>query len=342
MIKIQNIYYMLSYAYQILRAQGYEKYANEEFENAADLLAAILCKGVSVQIKRGLGREYRETAEALNGPKGKLLLSESLKQNTLMNHKVVCEYDEFSVDSYLNGILKTTMLVLLHSDISRQNKKELKRLLLFFDKVTEIDPLQINWHQRFNKNNQTYEMLVNVCYLVLKGMLQSDIAGNVKLQKYIDEQRMSRLYEKFILEYFRKEHRDLKVSASQIPWALDDGINTMLPVMQSDIMLENGSKVLIIDAKYYMHAMQTQFDNYKIHSDNLYQIFTYVKNMDYSFGDNKHEVAGMLLYAKTDEEVVPDNDYRMSGNKISVKTLDLNTDFKEIANALDAIVTNYF
>ena len=342
MIKIQNIYYMLSYAYQVLRAQGYEKCVNEEFKNTADLLASILCKAVSVQIKRGLGREYRETNDVLSGPKGKILLSESLKQNTLMNHKVICEYDEFSVDSNLNRILKITMLVLLHSDISIQNKKEIRRLLLYFDGITEIKPSQINWLQRFNKNNKTYEMMVNVCYLVLKGVLQTDIAGNIKLQKYIDEQRMSRLYEKFILEYFRKEHKELKVSASQIPWALDDGINTMLPVMQSDIMLEKNNKILIIDAKYYSHATQVKFDNPKIHSGNLYQIFTYVKNMDYNFNDKEHDVAGMLLYAKTDEKILPDNDYSMSGNKISVKTLDLNTDFIQIAHTLDDIVTTYF
>ncbi|WP_336433283.1 hypothetical protein [Eubacterium pyruvativorans] len=40
-----------------------------------------------------------------------------------------------------------------------------------------------------------------------------------------------------------------------------------------------------------------------------------------------HQVSGMLLYAKTDEDLVPDNVYHMSGNQISVKTLDLNQEF---------------
>ena len=35
----------------------------------------------------------------------------------------------------------------------------------------------------------------------------------------------------------------------------------------------------------------------------------------------------MLLYAATDETIQPDSSYQMSGNKISVKTLDLNRDF---------------
>lgn len=75
---------------------------------------------------------------------------------------------------------------------------------------------------------------------------------------------------------------------------------------------------------------------------NLYQIFTYVKNKDTEFGDKPHKVSGMLLYAATDEAIQPDNSYQMSGNKISVKTLDLNRDFSEIAAQLNAIVDEHF
>ena len=153
---------------------------------------------------------------------------------------------------------------------------------------------------------------------------------------------MNRLYEKFILEYYAKECPQVTATASQIPWALDDGIGTMLPVMQSDIMLTRGSEVLIIDAKYYTHTTQTQYDVHTLHSANLYQIFTYVKNKDTEFGEEPHKVSGMLLYAATDEAIQPDNSYQMSGNKISVKTLDLNRDFSEIAAQLNAIVADHF
>lgn len=56
MIKVQNIYYMLAYAFQILHEQSYKDIAVENFQNAMELLAAILCRGVSIQIKRGLGK----------------------------------------------------------------------------------------------------------------------------------------------------------------------------------------------------------------------------------------------------------------------------------------------
>ncbi len=45
------------------------------------------------------------------------------------------------------------------------------------------------------------------------------------------------------------------------------------------------------------------------------------KNKEIELSAQPHEVFGMLLYAKTDEAVLPNNSYKMSGNTISVKTL---------------------
>ena len=50
----------------------------------------------------------------------------------------------------------------------------------------------------------------------------------------------------------------------------------------------------------------------------------------------------MLLYAKTDELVLPNNEYWMSGNKITVRTLNLDCDFQEVANQLNSIADGFF
>ncbi len=337
MIKIQNIYYMLAYAFQILREEGYAKCSAEKFENTADLLSAILAKGVAVQIKRGLRHAYIEKTEPLSCLRGKIDVTESIKKQTRIKQQLICSYDEFSVDSYMNRILKTTMELLLRYDIPKVRKKELRNLLLYFKDVSVIDVYSINWNFRFHRNNQSYQMLMSVCYLIIKGLLQTTADGSVKLMRFLDEQRMCRLYEKFILEYYRKHYPQIKTSASQIAWALDDGVNAMLPTMQSDIMLTFKNKTLIIDAKYYGHTTQKQYNINKLHSNNLYQIFTYVKNKAVLGG----EVSGMLLYAKTDEKIQPNNTYMMSGNKISVKTLDLNCEFAEIARQLNNIAEEF-
>ncbi|MCD7839023.1 MAG: 5-methylcytosine-specific restriction endonuclease system specificity protein McrC [Erysipelotrichaceae bacterium] len=341
MIRIQNIYYMLAYAFSILKEQGYSNCASEEFENTADLMCEILIKGVSTQIKRGLQYEYINTQDSLLSPRGKIDISQSVKNQTMINHQLMCDYDEYSTNSYMNQILKTTMLLLLKCDIDSNRKKKLRQLLMCFAYVDKLDYHKINWNLSYNRINQSYHMLMNICYMIIKGLLQVDDKGHMKMQKFLDEQRMYRLYEKFLLEYYRQEYPDIKVNASQIKWQLDDDMSLMLPIMQSDIMLTKNDKILIIDAKYYQHAMQTQYNVQTLHSHNLYQIFTYVKNKEAELSHVPHVVSGMLLYAKTDEIIYPNNTYLMSGNKISVQTLDLNLPFKKITQQLNTIVDEF-
>jgi 5-methylcytosine-specific restriction enzyme subunit McrC len=50
----------------------------------------------------------------------------------------------------------------------------------------------------------------------------------------------------------------------------------------------------------------------------------------------------MLLYAKTTESAEINRTYRMSGNTIDVRTLDLNCDFYGIAQQLNRIASDYF
>ena len=310
---------MLSYAFQVLNEQGYKNIATEQFNNTAELMAAILAKGIAVQIKRGLGKEYILQTEPLSAIRGKIDIAESVKTQTMLKKQMICTYDEFSTNTQFNQIIKSTMLLLLKANITNTRKKSLRNLLLFFSDVNEIDLRFVNWNQHYNRSNQSYQMLIGICYLIYNGLLQTQNDGTTKIMDFFDEQRMCRLYEKFLLEYYRKEHPELSANASQIAWQLDDSENQLLPKMQTDIMLSQGNNILIIDAKYYSHMTQQQYGTNTLHSNNLYQIFTYVKNKEFELKDCEHTVSGMLLYAQTDEDVIPNNTYQMSGNQISVR-----------------------
>lgn len=341
MIRIKNIYYMLAYAFQSLNAQGYRSIATEEFDNTAELCAAILACGVGILVKRGLGKEYIPKTEALLSLRGKIDFCATIKTQALLRKRVVCSYDDYSVDSYRNRIIKSTMHLLLRANIATARKKELRKLIVFFNGVDMVDLRFVNWAMQYNRSNQHYQTLISICYLTVKGLLHTNADGSTMLADFLDEQRMHRLYEKFILEYYRKEFPQISANAARIPWQLDDGVGYMLPLMQSDIMLSRGNKYLIIDAKYYANSIQLHYGRRTLHSGNMYQIFTYVKNKDIELGGAPHEVSGLLLYARTDEDVYPENEYRMSGNRIEVRTLNLDCDFGLIRAQLDGIVEKY-
>lgn len=347
-IFIKNIYYMLSYAFTPLKQSVYDDIQKESFDNIHNLFGAILSKGIGMQLKQGLYRTYINRVEPLSVVRGKIDMPGTIWNKLEHRMCVTCDYDELSENNLLNQILKSTVLLLLRQkDVDERYKAELKKEMLYFSAVDEIELSGIRWSDiRFQRNNRTYQLLLGICQLLIEGSLMTTEKGEYHLAHFIDEQRISRLYEKFILEYYAQEFgeriKEFSSRAAQIPWQLDDGYDALLPVMQTDITLTYGHQILIIDAKYYRRTIQTNYGVQTLHSGNLYQIFTYVKNKEAQLSGTGYKVSGMLLYAKTDEELVPDNIYQMSGNQISVKTLDLNHEFSEIEKQLKQIVKDHF
>ncbi len=160
-------------------------------------------------------------------------------------------------------------------------------------------------------------------------------SGVHKLSTWLQDEAMHRLYEKFVLRYFLRHHPEYLPKAAYINWDVDNADHSpYLPAMKSDITLQNGQRTLIIDTKYYRRTMQRNpmYNYWTFNSSHLYQIYAYVKNWDKG-GTGK--VAGILLYAKTDEEITPDAEMVIGGNQISLKTLDLNQEWVGITSQLE-------
>lgn len=340
MIPIRNVYYMMAYAFRSLRTGGYERFASEEFENSLELCAAILAHAVELRLKQGVRRDYRTRSEAVSTMRGKVDVAASISSQTMLRRQLVCEYDEYSVDCAENRIIKTTMALLMRSSmVGVRYRRKLRSLLQYFAEVADIDVRHVDWHSVSDRVDSTSRMIMFVCRLAIDGALQARAESGKRLRSVLDDQAMYRLYEKFLLEYYRAEHPALSARAEQIPWCVTGGSVAGLPVMQTDVTLRSGERTLIIDAKYYGHTMQHNYGSASFISGNLYQIFTYVKNAQAALPDGVPSVAGMLLYAKTDEDVVPDASFSLDGNAFSVRTLDLSLPFEGVRDQLDGIVS---
>ena len=344
-ILIHNIFHMLCYAFRILRQQNYMDILAEDFNHVENMLAAILSRGIAMQLKKGLYRTYKENSEQVKALRGRLHPYETKRLHAMKIQKVDCSYDDLSEDNELNQILRAVSLKLINcSKVSIKYRKMLRSEMLYFQSVSDIELSTVQWGRlQYNRNNQNYEMLMSICRFAWQSLLPSSTAGTTKFSLF-DEEGMPRLYEKFILEYYAHHFPMLHAKDSSIRWDLPEDISPLaiaqLPGMHSDIMLRRNGRTLIIDAKYYQHSMASYMGKQMLHSNNIYQIYTYVKNEDRHHTGN---VAGMLLYARTTEEVWPSlKSVPIGGNQISARTLDLNTNFKEIAFALDAIARSYF
>ena len=333
--RISNIYYMLSYAFDNgkLNELNKRKVDVEKFDNIYDLFSAILIILVNKLIKNGLVKDYIWEIDELNYKK-------SFKRT------LVCEYDQFSSNNYLNRIIKSTLFCLISSNkLSSLYKKNIKKTYLKLQNIELLDIKKISWKLiKYNKGNINYKYIINLCYLILNGLLINESKGKIEFIDFIDEQSMNILFEKFIREYLKKHFPELNPKISKMRWNIDEGYMVdFIPKMITDITLSYKNKIMIIDTKYYSKIFNSKgfngYDSKTINSDNWNQINVYVANASYN---NDKIVSGMLLYAKTDEDILPDIATSVMGNKIFVKTIDLTKQkFIEIEKQLQHIANSF-
>lgn len=343
--RINNIYYMLAYAFRFdkLIEKNIFLGSFEEFENVYDLLSFMLFTFINKMIKRGFYKDYKLTTEITSVARGKINFGQSIKENTLINRKLVCSFDDFSDNIYLNKIIKTTLFYLIKSNkMKKENKQKIKKIYLYFDDIDILDNRTIRWNQIIlNKSNRRYQVIINICYLILKELIITQENGENRYRDFFEDEKLSVIYERFVREYYKKHYPKLNPSIKSMKWNIDEGYPMIdfLPTMITDINLYHENKVLIIDTKFYANILEKgRYDKKIISRNNWNQLFAYISN--YSYNSDK-KVSGMLLYAQTDEEIANNSVTSVMGYKMSIRVLDLRRNFNSISYELNKIADDF-
>jgi 5-methylcytosine-specific restriction enzyme subunit McrC len=343
-IPIENIYYLLCYAWNKLEAKDRVAVSGDDYTTLIDLFAKVLINATKMLLKRGICKSYVDKTEGIAGVKGKLEFSQTLKRNLHHKQKTICTFDEFSENILLNQILVTTLFLLLRiRNVDQLLKQEVKSLLWKIPGIQEINLSRADFQKiRLNRNNHFYHFILNVCQIIFENTLPSEEKGEYIFSDFTrDDSKMNRLFEAFIKNFYQIElHNRYNVRSESISWQFDSDEResfSYLPQMLTDITLENDEEKIIIDAKYYREAMSVYYDKEKIKSANLYQLFSYLLNKE---DNNKktNQATGVLLYPTIEKEY--DLQFRYQNHPIRIKTLNLDTHWKNIERRLKDIIIN--
>lgn len=341
-IPIENIYYLLCYAWNKLDEKDRVNVSIDDKTALLDLFAKVLINATKILLKRGIDKSYIDQTDELSGIKGKLELSRTLKKNLLFKQRTICSFDEFSINILSNQILAATIYRLMRTKgLDNQLKNELYTLERM---LAGIEPVKIRpslfKQVRLNRNNRFYGFLMNVCQIIYESTLPAEEPGKYKFSDFTrDEHKMNQLFEAFIRNFYRIEQTKFtRVSSEMIDWNFDyaDPVSMdYLPKMKTDITLENETEKIIIDAKFYSETMVVNYDKEKIRSGNLYQLFSYLLNQQ---ADNlkTQNAIGVLLYPTIETEY--DLQFFYKTHKIQIKTVNLNTNWRNISSRLKEII----
>ncbi|MCY4000184.1 MAG: hypothetical protein OXF84_05155 [Bacteroidetes bacterium] len=343
-IPVQNIYYLLSYAWDYINEAETIGVGTENYNGLLDLFAKVLNQGTTRLLSRGLDRDYVVIQEDIRGIKGKLNFEPTLKRFLLHNGKTNCSFDELSYDIPQNQILKATMRNLTWVEsVSTEHKQQCARLYKKFVGVSDVS-LSSNLFRsvRIHRNNRFYRFLIDICRFIFEHQLMNENKGPVTFWDF-EEDQMGKLFETFVKK-FSEHHTSCEVSSPHIDWLEKnehETDNPHLPIMKTDIVLTSPEHTIIIDTKFYQKPLaepRHRDSDSKVRSENLYQIYAYAMNWveDHAVADHQQET--WLLYAAVDE--VFDYRFQLSDKQFRVCSIDLSQNWKIIEKNLIELLNN--
>lgn len=345
-IPIRNIFYLLSYAWNKLDEAERMEVSTDDYKDALNLLGRVLVSGSNHLLKKGINKSYVTFTEEYPGIKGKINFKQSLNKQLFRQGKANCNFDQFSSNVLHNQILKTVLRRLTRfNQLDKKLKSQVWDCFYRFHEVDEIE-LQLYHFQkiRIHRNNYEYDFLMRISRLIIENAVLDENEGTYYFKDFTrNEKAMASLFEDFVRNFYSREQTKYRVKREDIHWqaeALFDSSLSLLPKMQTDITLESKEHKLIVDTKYYRQTLSAHYDTEKFHSKNLYQIYSYITNLEKDGrNQNNANCDGMLLYPTTQKEI--DASYKIGNHKLKISTVNLSKNWDLIhARLLDLININ--
>jgi 5-methylcytosine-specific restriction enzyme subunit McrC len=341
-IPIENIYYLLCYAWNKLDEKERVNVSIDDKTELLDLFAKILINATKMLLKRGIDKNYIDYTEELAGVKGKVQISQTLKSNLLFKQRTICTFDDFSANIISNRILVSTIYRLTRTKgLDKQLKNELVSLQRMLSDIEQIEITNSLFKQvKLNRNNRFYGFVMNVCQIIYESTLPSEEQGKYKFSDFTrDDKKMNQLFESFIRNFYKIEQQKYNtVKKETIKWQFDNTDKDSyqyLPQMETDITLENDEEKIIIDAKFYRETMTLNYDKERIKSANLYQLFSYLLNQQ-DTNLKTHNATGILLYPTIETDY--NLNFKYNEHKIQIRTINLNSNWRNISSRLKEII----
>lgn len=335
-IPIQNLYYLLCYAWDVLPEANTISVDWEDAPNAVELFGKVLADGTRRLLLRGLKRDYVAERDCGSHIRGKILLTESVRGLSLKYARAHFEYDDLSLDNPENRVLRYTLGVLAFKVRDRKLKQRLSflyRQLSIIPDIAPVSSVASAIHGR--RLSPFYRFLMHICEFVLESLLPNEKGGEMLFRDFIrDERKMAQVFEKFVCNFYRREQSEYRVEGqTRIPW-LGDGLDAVsqahLPEMRPDIVLWRRDSAIVIETKFYREALLERYGKLTVRSAHLYQLMSYLTHLGTASS------VGALLYPAKQTRL--DFRYSLADRFVLVRSVDLTAQWTEIAETLLTVV----
>ena len=105
-----------------------------------EIFISMFLEELAKLVQKGIKSDYIQKEENLKFLKGKLKISEQIKQNSVHKERFFVEYEQFCSDRVENRLIKTTLEYLYKKSKSNKNQQRIREFLFVFDEIKIFFP----------------------------------------------------------------------------------------------------------------------------------------------------------------------------------------------------------
>ena len=349
-IPVRNAWYLLLYAWDMAEWRQKHSAAVEASPHLLGLLGSMLAASTRDLLRRQLARAHSARSAVIRGIRGRVNFDQSMKRLLFHHGAAHCTFPELNLDSLKNRIIRATLYKLAGEPrlrhVEREKELELRaELRSLMGAMGDVPLGEITrshfYRLQLSRNDRDYAFPLSICRLVATLDMPGEAGGDHALVALLrDEITFHELFERFVRNFYRLHLRSSRVGSEPLSWH-DELSNPLAPGMHTDVTITETAapyRRTVIDTKYSISTLaRTQFGGKRFKSDNLYQLYTYLRTQEH-LGPSHRDARGILLYPMTEDEV--DSDIRVQGHTIRVATLNLADEWQKIERRLLELVAS--
>ena len=250
--------------------------------NLYEIFISMYIKETQMLVKHGIKSNYIQKEENLPYYKGKLNVSQHIKENIAHKERFYMRYDEYQVNRAENKLVKAVLLKLQKITRSADNAREIRRLLTSF----ELVDVSVNYDKEFSqvslsRDTKDYEFLIQWAKVFLLNKSFTTFSGDIAGKAILFP--MEKVFEAFIARWVKAffeavSPETINVSAQDKGYYLFDEPKRFR--LRPDIVVRcnEGDKYrkVIMDTKW-KKLNSNRGVNYGISQSDMYQMYAYSK-----------------------------------------------------------------
>ncbi len=254
-----------------------------------ELFIHLFIEEVEKIVKKGLIYKYVDKNENLNVFKGKLDINSHIKYNFSHKERFFMKFDEFSVNSLENIIIKLTIQKLKKISINPKNKESLNKIGYYFENISILESSIENLkYLTFDRMNVYYRNAIQWAKIFLNNQSSSIFStNNGEMSSILFP--METIFENYIANKLvniiqEKSYNQLTIKVQDNSCSIFSSIslnnikvdNNILRI-RPDIVIKNkdAKEIFILDTKWKI--LNKLDDKFKISTEDVYQMLAYVK-----------------------------------------------------------------